>query len=137
MDGDYYYWDKGENFKLSPYFATKEFACKCSYPECVEQKISRTLIGKLDLVRKDINQPLIINSAYRCNRYQQFLASSGASTVVAKSSQHSLGNAVDIKPKTGGIAGFEPIVAKYFDSVGLANTYLHVDLRQGKRRWTY
>jgi hypothetical protein len=48
----YYEWNKGDApHLLSTYFSTSEFSCKCSYPECVRQKIAIELVDKLTRVR--------------------------------------------------------------------------------------
>lgn len=111
--------------------------CKCSFPECKEQRISKDLIDKLEKVRLEVNQPLIITSAYRCTDHQASLRASGVNTVVAKKSTHELGDAVDVVPKDKKMEGFEDICAKQFDSIGLAKNFLHLDTRPGKRRWNY
>ena len=138
VDG-FYEWKKGYNFPLSKYFSTKEFSCKCNFPDCKTQRISKTLITQLDQVREEIKQPLIITSAYRCMKHQAFLRAAGVNTVVAKQSTHEQGLAADIVPKdmkdTRG--AFLKIVEKHFDSIGLSSQFLHVDLRVGKRRWEY
>jgi hypothetical protein len=137
-DAEFYYWKKGESFVLSPYFHTTEFSCHCNYKDCIEQKISKSLITKLDLIRKDINQPLVVTSGNRCTKYQAHLRNTGVNTVVAKTlSQHELGKAADCYPANRNMTGFEDTCAKYFDSIGEAKTFLHLDLRPGKRRWLY
>lgn len=133
----YYKWDKGQDFALSPYFTTREFTCHCNFPDCVKQRISKTLIVRLDLIRKEVKQPLVITSGFRCHAHQAFLRSAGVSTVVAKASTHELGDAADAVPKDGNIATFLPIAEKHFDSIGLSKSFLHLDLRIGKRRWDY
>jgi uncharacterized protein YcbK (DUF882 family) len=111
--------------------------CHCNYPDCKKQRISKVLIEKLGTIRKEIKQPLVVTSAYRCSKYQAFLRASGVNTVVAKLSQHELGNAADVVPKDGKMEGFESICAKQFDSIGLSDKFLHLDLRPGVRRWKY
>jgi len=133
----YYVWNKGENLALSKYFSTKEFSCQCSFTDCKKQKISKALITRLDNLRVDCGQPLIITSGYRCTKHQEEIRKSGVSTVVAKKSTHELGDATDAAPKDGNIETFLPKAAKYFDSIGLAKTFLHLDTRQGVRRWRY
>lgn len=133
----YYVWNKGQNLSLSKYFSTSEFSCRCNFPECKKQRISKTLISRLDQVRVDLKQPLIVTSAYRCTRYQAFLRSAGVNTVVAKVSTHEQGHAADVVPKDGKLDGFEAIASKYFDSIGIAKNFLHLDLRVGRRRWDY
>lgn len=137
-DEGYYIWNKGDNLALSPYFSQKEFTCHCSFPDCKKQRISKVLIEKLGTIRKELKQPLIVTSAFRCVKYQTFLRAAGVSTVVAQLSQHELGNAVDVVPKDGKLAGFEQICAKQFEAIGIAKNFLHLDLRIGKiRRWAY
>lgn len=133
----YYIWKKGENYPLSKYFSTKEFECHCNFPDCSKQRISKTLITRLDQIRIDVKQPLIVTSAYRCTKHQAFLRAAGVNSVVAQKSQHEIGNAADIVPKDQKMEGFEAVCAKQFDSIGIAKNFLHVDLRQGKRRWNY
>jgi hypothetical protein len=134
---DYYVWEKGENISISKYFSTKEFSCHCHFPDCKKQRISKNLVAKLGDVRKEIGQPLVVTSAFRCQKYQAFLRASGVNTVVAKASQHELGNAADVVPLDGKMEGIEAICAKSFDSIGLAKNFLHLDTRKGFRRWKY
>ena len=139
-EGDYYVWKKGDTLVLSKYFGTAEFSCKCNFTDCKDQRISKTLITKLDHIREAVKQPLVVTSAYRCTKYQAVLRASGVNTVVAKISQHELGNAVDIVPKDQkNVRGsFLDICDKEFEAIGLSDKFLHVDLRSGKeRRWEY
>jgi hypothetical protein len=139
-DGDHYIWKKGENISISKYFSTSEFTCQCNFLDCKDQKISKSLITKLEHVREKAKQPLIVTSAFRCGKHQAFLRASGVNTVVAQVSQHELGNAVDITPKDQkDVRGkFLEICSEEFDAIGLSDRFLHVDLRTGKkRRWKY
>lgn len=136
VDG-YFVWNKGEVFKVSDHFSTKELDCNCNYPECKEQRISKDLITRMEKVRMEVGEPLIITSAFRCSPYQEHLRNSGVNTVVAKKSTHELGDAVDAVPKSGMNDKFEPICAKQFTSIGLASNFLHLDTRVGYRRWNY
>lgn len=133
----YYIWQKGQMFKISDHFSTKELSCHCNYLECKEQRISKDLVGRLEKVRTEVGQPLITTSAYRCTPYQEHLKAAGVNTVVAKKSTHELGDAADIVPKDGKMEGFEDICAKQFESIGRAKNFLHCDTRKGFRRWKY
>ena len=135
-DGDYFIWNKGESLALSPYFSTREMSCRCSFPACKKQRISKTLIVRLDLIRKEAKQSLIITSAYRCSEHQASLRASGIKTAVGQST-HELGQAVDVVPKDRNLTSFLLLAEKHFDSIGTAKTFLHLDLRNGKRRWVY
>lgn len=132
----YYIWNKGEIHSLSPYFSTKEFACHCNFPACKKQRVSKTLIVRLDLLRKEAKQPLVVTSAYRCMEHQAFLRSSGIKTAI-KQSTHELGHAADVISKDGNIPALLLLAEKHFDSIGVAKSFLHLDLRNGKRRWDY
>lgn len=138
-DSGYYSWKKGEVKTLSKYFDSHEFDCQCKNVDCKDQKISKSLITKLDSIRIEIAQPLTVTSGFRCAKHQQEIRDSGVSTVVAKVSTHEKGDAADIRPKDGKMEGFETVCAKQFDSIGLAKTFLHCDLRTDKknRRWNY
>ena len=136
-DGDYYVWEKGQDLTLSKFFSTGEFSCHCDHLECKKQKISKTLITRLDTLRTQSNQPLRITSAYRCAFYQTYLRNTGVNTVVAKKSTHELGDAADVQPKDKNIGAFLKLAEKQFDSIGTAATFLHLDLRVGYRRWKY
>lgn len=135
---EYYIWNKGTFGSLGNYFDTKEFECQCSYDTCVEQRISLNLIGRLDGIREELGRPLKVTSGFRCARHQADLRASGINTVVAKKSTHELGNAADIRPADMNMEGFEKICDPWFFSIGIAKTFLHVDLRDDKeRRWNY
>lgn len=136
----YYIWYKDKEYPLSKHFSTREFNCKCSHESCKEQRISKDLIDNLEIIRVQVGQPLIVTSGFRCGKHQSDIRNSGQSTVVAKKkSTHELGDAVDIVPRDGkDVQGyFLRIVATRFDSIGLSNSFLHVDQRKGFRRWNY
>lgn len=139
-DLNYYIWTKGDVFPLggSKFFSTSEFACHCNFSDCIEQKISKSLIQDLISLRQDINEPITITSAFRCTKYQNKLRDDGVNTVVAKKSTHELGQAVDLVPSRMKIPTFMKFCEKYFEAIGIAKTFLHIDERKGKiRRWNY
>jgi uncharacterized protein YcbK (DUF882 family) len=138
QDDNFYYWKKGESVKFNRFFKTNEFDCNCNYPECKEQKISKSLIEKLYSMRVETKKPININSGFRCAKYQQHLRDIQVSTVVAKStSTHELGTAADPSCPSMPISDFLKIAEKHFTSIGLAATFLHVDERPDYRRWRY
>ena len=129
------HWPRGVREKLSPYFWTNEFDCHCG--TCPTQKVAPELITKLDGVRRDLGQPLFINSGFRCAAYQRRLATEGHQTAKVVS-QHELGRAADIACRAlGGHQLAERYASKYFQSIGMAVGWCHVDLRPEKRRWSY
>lgn len=137
-EGNYYVWNKGEDLWLNNWFKTKEFACQCSYKECINQKISIDLIVRLTKIREEAQSPLRVHSGYRCTAHQEDIRNSGTSTVVAKKSTHELGNAADVSVSRLTTLQLMPLVEKQFKSIGIALNFLHVDLRDDKvRRWNY
>ena len=130
----YYTWKKGEQRHLSRNFATYEFECPCTYPDCVEQRINVALVDNLQKVRDDVNDTVSITSAYRCTKYHLDLTKRGYKTVV--NSQHVLGNAADVVSRN--MTSLGGAVHKYFMAVGVARNFFHVDERRDKlRSWTY
>ena len=141
IDG-YYVWNKGESLWLSNWFRTKEFSCKCSNSDCIKNKISKELIDRLNTIREETASPIRVHSAYRCEKYQTHLRESGVNTVVAQKSQHELGNAADISSSRLTSSELYNVCKRYFDSLGKANNFTHVDLRPAKpggvkREWLY
>lgn len=138
QDAEYYYWNKGEVVKLSKNFSSHEFDCNCNFKECVEQKMSKAHIEKLEKMRGILNKPMVINSGFRCSAYQTVLRNSEVNTVVAKKSQHELGNASDPTCKVPIYQLVEAAEKAGFEAIGTAASFIHVDDRIGrKRRWNY
>jgi len=129
-------YQKHQGTALSPYFTSSEFDCPCSH--CSTTLIDSALADKLYLLRQAIKAPIKIGSGYRCSWYQADLRARGFETA-AGVSQHELGKAVDFSSagKTGQeLETFARSVG--FRAVGVASTWVHVDLREDKdRRWTY
>lgn len=126
--------DKPFTKRITSNFSKTEFECQCG--KCDKQMISDILISKLESVRLEFCQPIHINSAYRCHDHQITISKSFETAKGV--SQHELGNAVDIQvtPETSPI--LLPILEKYFDAIGIAKNFIHVDLRSDKkRRWNY
>lgn len=137
-DGNYYTWKKGEDLWLNNWFKTKEFVCQCKHTECVDQRVSIELVDRLTKIREEAQSPMRIHSGYRCTAHQEDIRNSGTSTVVAKKSTHELGHAADISVSRLTTPQLMPLAEKQFKSIGIANNFLHVDLRDDKvRRWNY
>lgn len=129
-------WEKGIAKPIGTYFNTREFTCKCSNKSCVTQKISINLVNRLDLVREELGAPIRVTSAFRCTEHQASLRGSGIKTATGTST-HELGEAVDIQTMRGSKDGLESVAEKHFTSIGIANTFLHLDTRKDFRRWKY
>jgi uncharacterized protein YcbK (DUF882 family) len=126
-------WEKGSKFPLSTHFSSWEFDCKCKYTACTNTKIEELLIESLEALRV-LTGPLVITSGFRCQAYNFAIGGVGGS-------QHMVGKASDLKSQgRGGQA-----LAKLADSInpfhnggiGTASDWIHVDIRDGKARWTY
>lgn len=119
------------NEQLSPHFQVHEFRCSDLSRVIV---LNKALLELLEIIRNHYNKPLIIISAYRTVAYNSSLKNS------SPKSQHMLGNAADIK-----ISDVSPLKlymwlnSKYPNSLGLGiyDTFVHVDVREGKSRWDY
>jgi len=135
----YYIWTKNQKQPINSYFNTKEFTCQCNYSDCIEQKISVDLVERLTKLREAINSPLIITSGFRCSKHQKDLIKAGVNTVVATKSQHELGNAVDCYPlkKQIDMNTFLEKAKELFYSIGIANNFLHLDIRPKKQNGEY
>lgn len=138
-NAEYYTWNKGNYGLLGKYFKMHDFTCRCNFPTCTEQKISKQLVYKLDLLREKYGKPIIVTSGFRCDKYQAHLKRTlPAGHTVATRSTHQDGNAADI---TG--ADIEELYIKapeFFMAIGDARKkkFIHVDLRMDKiRRWLY
>lgn len=138
VENDYYIWTKGDDIWINNWFKVKEFECRCTNKECIEQRISIELIKRLTIIREYTKSPMRITSGFRCTKRQEEIRNSGVSTVVAKKSTHELGNAADISVSSLTVPNLVPIAEKQFKSIGIANNFIHVDIRDDKiRRWKY
>ncbi len=129
---------KGDKLWLSQSFKATEFDCKCDSPDCTDTVIDSDLIGLLQVLRQAIRLPITIHEGYRCHAYQKHLKEAGWETSIGVS-QHELGRAVDII--ASGMSGPKLEIAARavgVQAVGVAATWIHMDLRIGKeRRWFY
>lgn len=117
-------------------FNLEEFDSKDGAKMSLEAKINVVKLAcNLQRLRDYFGKPIIINSGYRSPNHN-------ANVGGAKNSQHVLGKAADIR-----INGINPIeiynAIEYLISkgemlqggLGIYNTFLHYDIRQGKARW--
>lgn len=132
---NYVTWKKGETGLLSNHFSKQELSCKCSFSDCIEQRISKQLLKNLEALRLDVGGAIVITSAFRCAKHQKALRKSGIQTAVGQST-HELGDAVDVQYKD--LQRLYTFAEHHFEAIGTANTFLHLDTRSGKkRRWKY
>lgn len=123
---EFYTWKKGENIQFTKHFNSKEFECKCDNSDCIEQKISKEMIEKLETCRQQFDQPVIITSGYRCEKHNKAIGG-------APKSQHVLGKANDSRPKnltTDTMDEWTKILASTFKAIGIATSFIHTDVRE-------
>lgn len=129
----YYVFDETLNptEKISQHFGVWEFKCKDNSRVIV---LDKALVELLEIIRLHYNKPLHINSGYRTVQYNASLKNS------SPKSQHILGKAADIwlndvSPKQL----YSWLDSSYPNSLGIGiyNTFVHVDVREGKSRWDY
>lgn len=126
---------KDGNRKLAPSFNTREFRCRDGSDTVM---VDETLTVVLQCIREHFGKPVVITSGYRTAAHNAVVGG-------AKSSQHLLGRAADIRvegisvedvaayaerlmPDWGG-------VGRYPVKAGRATGWVHVDTRQNKSRW--
>ena len=100
----------------------------------VEYKMDADFLAKLDKAREFAKVPFVINSAYRSPEHPEYIKN--------PTSSHIKGLAVDIKA-TDSKTRFKivkALVTVGFTRIGIADTFIHVDLDFDKTQnviWTY
>ena len=127
---------KDSNRKLAPSFSAREFRCRDGTDTVM---VDEALTVVLQCIREHFGKPVVITSGYRTAAHNAVVGG-------AKSSQHLLGRAADIRvpgvsvedvaayaeslmPDWGG-------VGRYPVKAGRAAGWVHVDTRANKSRWT-
>lgn len=115
--------------KLSDHFYRDEFKCLCG--SCNFDTVDAELLRVLEEVRSYFDSPLHINSACRCEEWNEKVGG-------GKNSQHKLGKAADIVMRDiSPLRVHQYLDAKYPDIFGLGKyaTFTHIDVRSRKARW--
>ena len=121
--------------QLAPGFKVREFRCRDGSDAIM---IDQTLVVLLQAIREHFNKPITITSGYRT-------AAHNAAVGGAKSSQHLLGRAADIRVQgvsVEDVAAYAESLMPNWGGVGRypvkasrATGWAHVDTRADKARW--
>jgi uncharacterized protein YcbK (DUF882 family) len=122
-------------------FNIEEFQCKgnlkgcdCQMPDDVYNNIQE-LAENLQIVRDMLDEPIKINSGWRCEEYNRKIKG-------AKRSQHLLGKAADIRIKDLTPDEVANAIEKLQEGgfikkggLGRYNSFTHIDIRGRNARW--
>ena len=124
----------GSRDKVGEFFEAREMDCRCG--KCLETRIDPELIERLDAMRR-LAGPLVVTSGFRCAAHQAALRGRGFETARGVS-QHELGRAADLVSRRYAPVELEALARQVgFTAVGLAPTFIHVDLRPQRLSWAY
>lgn len=109
--------------KMNRYFQREEFACLCG---CGFAAVDYELLELLSVIRTTLEEPVIINSACRCEEHNERVGG-------AKGSYHKKGMAADIRCNTATPERIYDLVTSLApdDSWGAIKyqNFVHVDVR--------
>jgi len=125
---------------LSKNFSKLEIMCPCS---CGADKISPSLIKKLQKVRDIIGRPIIITSGVRCEFYNTSIKASLNSSHIPD--EHGIGKAVDIAClNSKDRYELVEVAQKFFKRIGISGGayggFIHLDVDRSKVQevmWLY
>lgn len=131
--------------QLTPHFKRSEFACKCrarkknngkGYCSPIHCNPDPRLVEICEIIREYIGEPLIINSACRCDKYNKDVGG-------VDSSSHRWGFAVDLSAKCGSEKLFKAIQELYkagklpylrYVQRYIKKDFCHIDIDVNKKR---
>ena len=107
---------------MSQYFkydTDPKLACPC----CGEKGMNNGFMLILDEIRREVKQPLVINSGYRCSAENQRVSSTG------EYGPHTTGRAVDFKCDNSHlrIKLIKAATKLQLTRIGIAKSFVHVD----------
>lgn len=111
-----------------PHFNPKEFACKCC-GNLLVTKESADAWDKIEEFRKVVKVPVIINSAYRCEKHNEEIGG-------AKNSNHLKGIAFDVRitDRLSRKSIYDAAEKVGFKGFGDYKNFVHVDTGKA-RKW--
>jgi len=120
-----------EFWKKVRFFKPSEFACPC----CGKCEMSEDLVLTLDRIRKCLELPIFITSAFRCEKHNKEVGG-------APDSAHLKGLAVDVSVLSSPYRCELISCAIYMRirRIGIAKTFVHLDIDKSKpwpSMWVY
>jgi len=110
--------------------------CKCEMPEDVYKNIQE-LAENLQIIRDELQEPIKVNSAWRCENYNrkiggvsksQHVKGKAADIVVKNLTPDEVANALDNLQQGGFIKS---------GGLGRYDTFTHIDIRGTEARWDF
>jgi uncharacterized protein YcbK (DUF882 family) len=109
------------------FFSDKELACSCCQKNGMNDDFMVRLVG----LRKAWGKPMILNSAYRCEKHNKDVGGH-------PSSYHLAGRAVDVRVKKDDQKAFIKLARSLgFNGIGVGATFIHIDNQKEQRTWKY
>ncbi len=115
-----------------PHFSMAELACRCGGRFCAGMyHHDPAFLDALERMRATVGRPLVINSGHRCAQWN-------AAVGGAPMSMHKVAIAADISVVGHGRGRLlRAARAAGFTGIGLARSFIHVDLRAQPAGWIY
>jgi len=112
----------------------KKLLCTCGHLNCDKRSVKKSILNRLEKVRKLAYRPLIITSGGRCSNHP----SEQHRTTPA---DHQKGIGVDIAVN-GGMERAQLVTLGLkcgFNAIGIAKTFVHLGFREGEQpvMWVY
>jgi len=120
---------KGSNIRLSKHLNQREIDCNCEDIRCHYTLIDERVIQLFEKLREAVGYPIYISSGFRCQKYNEHEKVLGTAR-----SKHTMGYAIDIRPKEGtqffnllrAAEKIFPFVLEYKNDY-----FIHCDIRKG------
>lgn len=109
--------------KLTKFLTLSEYKCKCKYETCTRTLILASTVRSFTKLRADWGAPLVLNSAFRCERHNIDIGGS-------EGSFHKIGAAIDIRPASDiftveHLDRLEALAYTHFDVVLRYDSFVH------------
>jgi len=115
----------------SKYFTVKEIQCKCGI--CEQAIVDDKLLNIMEDIRSIFEKPVIVHSWNRCKDHNESIGG-------VPESQHVKGKACDFHIKNTKMKEVHQVMLELYENgvvnnMGLYDTFVHVDTREGRHFW--